>query len=154
MGTFVETAIVDYRLSFADREKTNFFFLFSICSIKRKFAIATNKRKLPFSISSIYCTFLYLRKMELQTYIYICFYFKRKTEAQAFFLLSSYCTYAHCANESGLSVCWQSNKPMLSIFKQNKWTKRAGPSMVFSHITSIRQEIQLQNCLDRVNDTT
>jgi hypothetical protein len=37
-GTFAETAIVDYRLSFADQGKTSFRFLFAFAANKRKFS--------------------------------------------------------------------------------------------------------------------
>jgi hypothetical protein len=56
MGTYAETAIVDYRLSFADQEKQTFV---SICSkqievCRFRFPFAENRRKLPFSVSSVF----------------------------------------------------------------------------------------------------
>jgi hypothetical protein len=57
MGTFAETAIVDYHLTFADQGKT---FLFRSCfqqtnaSSLFPFLFAANKRKFPFSLSSIF----------------------------------------------------------------------------------------------------
>jgi hypothetical protein len=59
MGTFAETAIVDYRLLFADQEKQTSVFRFRMQQNKWKFAIlffvCKNKRKLLFSVSSIFC---------------------------------------------------------------------------------------------------
>jgi hypothetical protein len=54
MGTFAETAIVDYRLSFADQGKQTSV---SVCSkqtevCRFRFPFVENKRKLPFSVSS------------------------------------------------------------------------------------------------------
>ncbi len=40
MGTFAETAIVDYRLLFADQEKQTSVFRFKMQQNKRKFAIS------------------------------------------------------------------------------------------------------------------
>jgi hypothetical protein len=41
MGTFAETAIVDYRSSFADQGKKNFgFFPFAFSAIKKKFVVS------------------------------------------------------------------------------------------------------------------
>jgi hypothetical protein len=36
MGTFAETAVVDYHLLFADQEKINFFFLLFLFSVYSK----------------------------------------------------------------------------------------------------------------------
>jgi hypothetical protein len=51
MGTFVEIAIVDYRLSFADQGKQTSNFLFHMQqtnkSLPFQFCVAANKRKLP-----------------------------------------------------------------------------------------------------------
>jgi hypothetical protein len=60
MGTLAETAIVDYHLSFADQEKTNFRFSVSVCRKETevchfRFLFAANKWKLQFSISSVFC---------------------------------------------------------------------------------------------------
>jgi hypothetical protein len=54
MITFAETAIVYYRLSFADQGKQ-----ISVCSkqtgvYRFRFLFATNKRRLSFSVSSIF----------------------------------------------------------------------------------------------------
>ncbi len=54
MGTFVETAIVDYRLSFADNGKQTFLFLFHLQQTNRSllflFSVAIKERKLPFPL--------------------------------------------------------------------------------------------------------
>ncbi len=140
-------------LSFADRGKTNFCFLFSICSIKWKFAIATNKLNCHFPLVPFTVHFIFTENGTTNMYILP---FQTENGSPGYFpfirllYICSSCKTEVCC----LSVCWQSNKPMLSICKQNKWTKRACLSLVFSHITSIRQEIQIQNCLERVNDTT
>jgi hypothetical protein len=60
MGTFAETAIVDYCLSFVNQGKqTSVFHYF--CSkqmedCRFRFPFADNKWKLPFSISSVFCS--------------------------------------------------------------------------------------------------
>jgi hypothetical protein len=55
MGTFVETAIVDYDLSFADLGKQTSVFRFRLQQTKGSlpFLFAANKWKLPFSVSSV-----------------------------------------------------------------------------------------------------
>jgi hypothetical protein len=57
MGPFAETAFVDYRLSFADQEKQTFAFHFRLQETNGSlpfFLFAANKRKLPFSINSVF----------------------------------------------------------------------------------------------------
>jgi hypothetical protein len=61
MGTLAQTAIVDYRLSFADQEKQTSLICFSLQQTNRKklfcrshFPFAANKQKLPFSVSPIF----------------------------------------------------------------------------------------------------
>jgi hypothetical protein len=63
MGTFAETAIVNtvYRLLAGNKLP----FSVSVCSKQMEvsrfcFPFAANKQKLPFSISSIFCIFLYV----------------------------------------------------------------------------------------------
>jgi hypothetical protein len=56
MGTFTETAIVDYRLSFADQGKSYFRFPVSVCSKQTEFCcfrfpFAESKRK--FAVSDL-----------------------------------------------------------------------------------------------------
>ncbi len=56
MGTFAETAIVDYRLSFVDQGKQTSV---SVCSkqtevCRFRFPFVENERKLPFSVSSVF----------------------------------------------------------------------------------------------------
>jgi hypothetical protein len=58
MGMFAETAVVDYRLSFADQGK-KFPFSASVCRIhtevsRFRFPFAANKWKSPFSVSSVF----------------------------------------------------------------------------------------------------
>jgi hypothetical protein len=57
MGTFSETAIVDYCLSFADHQKQTYVCHFRLQQTKEvcrfRFPFAENKRKLPFSIFRI-----------------------------------------------------------------------------------------------------
>jgi hypothetical protein len=68
MGTFAETAKVDYRLSFADQGKLTSVFHFASAENKQKFAasvsICTNKRKLLFSVSSVFCIYTYILKWQ------------------------------------------------------------------------------------------
>jgi hypothetical protein len=58
MGTFAETSIVDYRLSFADQGKQSSVFRFclhqqtEVCRFR--FPVAESKRKSPFSVSSVF----------------------------------------------------------------------------------------------------
>ncbi len=88
MGTFAEITITDYHLSFADQEKL-IPFPVSICSKQTEVChfrspFAANKRKLPFSISSVFHVCLCLGCVCVHVYIFI--HFKRKTESQAIFL--------------------------------------------------------------------
>jgi hypothetical protein len=57
VGTFAETAIVDYRLSFADQGKQASVFRFLLQqtdgSLLFRFPFAESKRKLHFSVSSV-----------------------------------------------------------------------------------------------------
>jgi putative effector of murein hydrolase len=60
MGTFAENA--NYCLSFADQGKQIFIFRFFLQETKRSLLIplfAANKRKLPFSVSSVF-VFIYM----------------------------------------------------------------------------------------------
>jgi hypothetical protein len=80
MGTFAETAIVDYRLSFADQGKQTSVFRFA-ASNKRKYAVSVFRLQetngsVPFSI----CLYLYIRKTELYNYIPIYLLTKKQTE--------------------------------------------------------------------------
>jgi hypothetical protein len=82
-----ETAIVDYRLSFADQGKQTSVFSVSVFSKQTevchfRFPFAKNKRKLPFSVSSVFRVRNSVN-MEIETSNR-----KRKTEAQAIFLNS------------------------------------------------------------------
>jgi hypothetical protein len=59
MGMFAETAIVDYRLSFAD-QGNKLLYSVSICIKQMEvccfhFTFAANKWKLPFSVHPIFC---------------------------------------------------------------------------------------------------
>jgi hypothetical protein len=54
MGTFAETAIIDYRLSFADQGKQTSAFHLQQTSGILPFPFSENKKKLPLSISSIF----------------------------------------------------------------------------------------------------
>jgi hypothetical protein len=58
MGTFAETAIIDCRSLFADQEKQTSVFCFRLRKtneiLRFRFPFAENKRKLPFSVSSIF----------------------------------------------------------------------------------------------------
>ncbi len=58
MGTFAETAIVDYTISLPTKE-TKYLFSVSVCSKQMevchfRFPFAENKWKLPFSVSPIF----------------------------------------------------------------------------------------------------
>jgi hypothetical protein len=60
MGTFAETSIVDYHLSFAGTKENKLLFSVSVCSKQTevchfRFPFAENKQKLPFSVSSAVC---------------------------------------------------------------------------------------------------
>jgi predicted acetyltransferase len=56
MGTFAETAIIDYHLSFADQGKQTSVLNFSFQQLYRRlsFPFAANKWKLPFFVSSVF----------------------------------------------------------------------------------------------------
>jgi hypothetical protein len=65
MGTFAETAIIEYRFLFADPRKTNFRFPFSFAANRRKFAVSVfylqqNKRELPFFVNSVFRMYIYI----------------------------------------------------------------------------------------------
>jgi hypothetical protein len=101
MGTFVETAIIDYCYRLLTKEN-KLLFSFSICSKQTQvcpfhFLFAANKRKLQFSVNSIFCIF-----------IYICCRFKWKIEAQTIFLFPF--TVAQHANVSLRFVCLLTKK--------------------------------------------
>jgi hypothetical protein len=55
MGTFAESANVDYRLSFAEQGKQTFAYRFSLQQTNGSlpFSFAANKRELPFSVYPI-----------------------------------------------------------------------------------------------------
>jgi hypothetical protein len=58
MGTFAETAIVDYRLSFSDHGKQTSVFRFRLqqtnASLPFPFSVCSKQRKLPYSFSSVF----------------------------------------------------------------------------------------------------
>jgi hypothetical protein len=55
MGTFAETAIVDDRFSFADHRKQTYIFLQQQTEVLLfPFPFATNKRKSPISVGSVF----------------------------------------------------------------------------------------------------
>ncbi len=54
MGTFAETVIVDYRLSFADQGKQVCRFCSQQTNGSLPFPFVANKQKLPFSVSSVF----------------------------------------------------------------------------------------------------
>ncbi len=64
MGTFDDTANVDYRLSFADQGKQTSVF---------RFRIAQTKESFPFSVSSVflYIYTLYTENGTIELYIYV-----------------------------------------------------------------------------------
>jgi hypothetical protein len=68
MGTFADTAIFDYLLSFADQGKQTSAFRFRLQhtdgSLPFMFSVCKNKRKSPFSVSSV----LRLRKQKTWTW--------------------------------------------------------------------------------------
>jgi hypothetical protein len=118
-----ETAIVDYRLSFADQGKQTFVFCFRLQqtngsfpfsfpfeqangSLSFSFPFEQTNGILPFSISfcskqmkvAVFPLSLYIYmyiSFETATCINIYYHFKRKTEAQTIFFLLP---FAHCAN--------------------------------------------------------
>jgi hypothetical protein len=51
MGTFAETANINNRLSFADQGKQTSVF---------RFPFATNRQKLPFSVSTVFPEYIYI----------------------------------------------------------------------------------------------
>jgi hypothetical protein len=58
VGTFVAAAVVDYRLQFADQGKQSFVYRFRFLqtngSLRFRFPFAAKKRKLLFSVSSVF----------------------------------------------------------------------------------------------------
>jgi hypothetical protein len=62
MGTFAETAIIDYRFLFADPRTTNFRFPFSFAANRQKFAVSAvcKRTKLPFSFNSVFRMYTYM----------------------------------------------------------------------------------------------
>jgi hypothetical protein len=107
MGSFAETVNVDYRLSFADREKQTSFHVFHYRKQTEvwcfRFLFAANIRKLSFSVflywdgsRYIYLYFLYIDLYNIYQYIYlylyiylckyiyiyiyVCYLFKQKTK--------------------------------------------------------------------------
>ncbi len=79
MGTFAETAIIDYHLLFADQGKPISVFHFRLQqtngSLLLHISVCSKQVKIAFFVSFIF-----------RIYFYICCRFKRKTEAQAIFL--------------------------------------------------------------------
>jgi hypothetical protein len=91
MGTFAETAIVDYRSSFANEGKQTSVFYFRLqqqtevcqCCLP----LGANKWKLPFSVSSVFCIHMLRICCLFNMYIYATVSNrKRITKAQAIFL--------------------------------------------------------------------
>ncbi len=96
MGTFAETANIDYRSSFADQGKqTSIFvpifriyiytYIYIYIHIYRHKHINIYTRTYIYKYLQIYCIYMFF-------YIYICCRFKRKTEAQAIFLNPFFCS--------------------------------------------------------------
>ncbi len=75
MGTFAETANVDYCLSFADQGKqTSVFYL---QKTNRSLPFAANKWKFPFSLSSVFQIYIYIYiyiNIYISIYLYIYMY--------------------------------------------------------------------------------
>jgi hypothetical protein len=103
MGTFAETVIIDYHLSFATKENKLPVFV-SICSKQTKvchfcLTLAANKRKLPFS-EYIY---IHIHMLKWQNiFIYICSCSNGKRKSKRFTLIRL--PFAHCANGRFLFV--------------------------------------------------
>jgi hypothetical protein len=92
MDTFAETAIVDFRLSFAYQRKQTFVFHFHLQhtngSLQFPFPVGRKikgRRHFPFVLFSIYI-YIYIGKTELYVYIYIYCRLKWKTEARVIYL--------------------------------------------------------------------
>ncbi len=74
MGTFAETAIVDYSLLFADQGEQTSFSVFvrsrqkEVCRFR--FPFVANKRNVPFSVSSI-SVYIYIEIYIRNIYVYI-----------------------------------------------------------------------------------
>ncbi len=84
---FAERAIIDYRLSFADKGKLTLFSV-PVCRKQTEdccfcFPFVAKKWKLPFFASSFFSVSIYYITVYIYIYIYVK---KRKTEAQRIFL--------------------------------------------------------------------
>jgi hypothetical protein len=82
MGRYADTAIVDYRLSFADQGKQTFIFCFLLQQTNRSLPFPFSKWKLPFSVSSVFCIHIY----SIYMLLFQMENGKQKMEAQAIFL--------------------------------------------------------------------
>jgi hypothetical protein len=60
MGSSAETAIVDFRLSFCELRKLYFHF-----------SVAANKRKLPFSVNSVFHIYIDIETAAYTVYVYM-----------------------------------------------------------------------------------
>ncbi len=127
MGTFAETAIIDYNLLCADQGNKLPFSLSvfrkqtEVCRFR--FPFAENKKKLPFSIRSVLRSGnrdIYMRHVDMETS-------SRKRNPGQFSLI--HLLFALCANGSlSFAFCWR-NKRRLSICK---WTKRTKQTIVIT----------------------
>ncbi len=117
MGTFAETAIIDYRLSFANLGKQTYVF--------RLHLQQTNK--LPF-VCLLQIYILYYIQYIFSIFPYICIYILLFCPGD--FPQSVYHLLIVITEVCRLSVYWQKNKQKLSVCKRAKRTKRTCPSML------------------------
>ncbi len=139
MGTFAGRTIVKYCLSFANQgEKTSVFHIhLQLTNEPFHFQCAGNKRKLSFSIHSLF---------RVCVCVHVGCHFKRKMEAQAISLISS--SFAHCANGSLLFVLLLTrNKQTLSVCKWTKWTKQTWSSIFFKSVPGIKASTYIQEVI-------
>ncbi len=125
MGTFNETAVVDYRSLFANQEKQTSRF---------PFLRAADKRKLPFLLVSF---------SVYTVYMYIFFKWKMENRSLVDFPESVYCLLIVQTEVCYFSVCWQRNKGKLSVCKWTKWTKQTCPPMHIALFPDEQQQLTI-----------
>ncbi len=153
MGTFDETAIVGYHLSFADKGKQTPVFCFCLKqtngSLPFPFPFAENKRKLPFSISPVFRLRKH-REMEtwrngnMETWRPRTWRHQMDNGAQAVFL-NPFDVCSSCKRKLVfLSICRDENKRILYVCQRTKPTKRTWPSTLFdTAFSTYSREIEL-----------
>jgi hypothetical protein len=135
MGTFAETAIADYRLSFGQQRKTDLGFSFPLAENKQKFVVSifrlqkTNRNccflSVPFLLArTCVCVFVhtYCIYIWIFIFIFICCGFKWKWKPRRFSLICLLFVH-HAQGVCRWSICWQKKQMEVTRCKQTKWTK-------------------------------